>query len=435
MTIRVIHGREPKRPRYRNPKVRLPRQKPVTAYPKVPKRVTRGKARHGLMANYDDKHYMTRVDYLDGVQVGTSEVLRYRRIFAAINARVGNFIDPTPHTYESTKIWYPLGERSVASGGHVVKAVGGFGEDYGYVFDEAEAASQASVYNEVVRKLYDQLRDSDLNLSTDIAEWKQLDRMLEGAFRTAAPRLYRWARKAKNHAKPGMTLDEGRMAIGNAWLAYTYGWRPLLSSIWGLLNFERSICSKRKLKARAKRVVVWSRSVPGVGTTPPYHYTVRHSRRCEIGMTYRVSSPNLFDVTRITSVNPIAIAWELMPYSFVVDWFVDVGGYMRDMEQSFFLGLDFSSGYTTYTDKVIVFGRYSGSWGAGTAINAPFRTVKTRLHREPLLGPPKPRLPRFEPHLGWRRLTSAAALLQQILSPVPDRISRGRFINGVLYPK
>lgn len=386
------------------------------------------------MVSHTDTFNGVENTYMDGVLVGSSSPPRYKRVVAATNVRTGDYVNPTPHSYKITKIWYPQGWYEYPGGGKIRYRKEGTLGGFGYYTDDSEAPSLSTVYNEALSRLYSQVRDSDLALSTDIAEWKQLDHMLEKSFERIAPRLYRFARNAKKKRKSWMTVDQARTAIGNAWLQAQYGWRPLLSSIWELLQFERSISSSRKLKARAQRVNTWTHRVAGTASWPPYHWMVRYSTRCEIGITYRVSSPALFDLTRVTSLNPIAIAWELMPYSFVVDWFVDVGGYMRDWEQSWFLGLDFVRGYVTYTTKEVLVGSYSGSWDQ-SSIEAPFKTITVQLNRSGLTAPPRPKPPSFEPHLGWQRLTSAAALINQILSPHPDRITRTRFINGVLYPK
>lgn len=420
MSIWVIHGRRTWHPPYSRVSKPRRRKKPTTNYARLPKSKPSKRARKGAMSNRNNAFYQTFVTTSPS-GVTTENRVRYRDKFDAVNARSGNFKDPTPHSYVHTQIWYPNGTRNTSTS----TSAGPFGEDYGYILDESEAVSTAAIYNQTLTKLYQQLRDSDLNLSVDVAEWKQLDRMLEKTKMRTIPRLIAFAKRAKRKQRPGMTMEEAKNAIGNSWLEYRYGWRPLLSSIYGLVNFERSIASHRKLMARTTSKVSWHRAIAASGSTPPCSYDVRHSRRCEIGITYRVDQPWLFDATRIVSLNPVAIAWELLPYSFVVDWFLDIGGYMQNLEQSLFLGLTFERGYVTYTDKVEVTGRYQGTWGSsGNSINAPFRTRLTRLGRTPLSAPPRPKMPHFEPHLGWQRMLSAAALLNQILSPDPKLFRR-----------
>jgi hypothetical protein len=369
-----------------------------------------------------DNKFMQNFTFSSPSGTTVSSRVRYRDLFQVILAQSGDFKNPTPHAYERRKIWYANGVRT--TGG--ITETGPFGEDYGFILDEDGAATTASVYNKALKNLYDQIRSSDLNLTVDVAEWKQLDRMLDKMSKRTIPRLIEYARKAKKKQRRGMTLEEAKNAIGNSWLEYRYGWKPLLSSIYGIVNFERSIASHRKLIGRATSKNRWHVFKAASGLNPPQIYDVTHSRRCEIGITYRVSQPWLFDLTRAVSLNPLAIAWELAPYSFVVDWFIDIGGYMQAMEQAMFFGLTFEKGHVTYTDKVDVKGSLKGSFGTAPVrqIDAPFRTILTRLNRSRLLSPPMPRLPGFEPHLGWTRLASAAALLNQILSPDP-KLFRG----------
>lgn len=71
----------------------------------------------------------------------------------------------------------------------------------------------------------------------------------------------------------------------------------------------------------------------------------------------RVTNPNLFLAQQLGLVNPAAVAWELVPFSFIVDWFVDVGTFLESWTD--FVGLAFENGGTlvyrkcsrTYTNR------------------------------------------------------------------------------------
>lgn len=415
MAIRVVHGRAVWHPPYS--KVRLPRlPKKKTNYPRTPYSKPSKVFKQGPMVARDNKFYQT---YTSTNQYGSTQEsrVRFRDIFSPTIAHSGNFVDPTPHAYEHRQYWYPNGTRTSSAS----VDVGPFGEDYGLVLDESGAISQTAIFNQTLKKLYDQVRESSLNLSIDVAEWRQLDRMLVKMRLKTIPKLIALARRARRSRKPGMSIDQARIAIGNSWLELQYGWFPLLMSIFGIATFAQSIASHRKLIARSTSRSTWSVNNPAAGILPPVHWTTKHSRRCEIGITYRVSNPWLFDVSRAASFNPVAVAWELTPFSFVADWLIDIGGYLELLEQSFFAGLTFERGHVTHTDKVEIVGAYKGSWSTNSTIDAPFRMKVTRLSRAPLTGPPRPYLPRFEPRLGWQRLVSAGALLNQLLSPVPRK--------------
>jgi len=58
-------------------------------------------------------------------------------------------------------------------------------------------------------------------------------------------------------------------------------------------------------------------------------------------------------------VNPAAILWELVPYSFVVDWIVPIGQFLENISAG--VGLRFLSGYRTEWTKSAFTHRYVAS--------------------------------------------------------------------------
>lgn len=48
-------------------------------------------------------------------------------------------------------------------------------------------------------------------------------------------------------------------------------------------------------------------------------------------------------------INPVGIAWELVPFSFAVDWFIPVGKFLNSYTD--LAGVDLIRAYTTFTDR------------------------------------------------------------------------------------
>jgi hypothetical protein len=119
-----------------------------------------------------------------------------------------------------------------------------------------------------------------------------------------------------------------------------------------------------------------------------------------------------------TSLNPASIAWENVPYSFVVDWFVDIGGYMRAAETAMLFRSRFIRGYVTQTQYVSMNERVNSSKrGANDFVqcNMYASGVVVTVSRLLLMEFPFPRRPSFKADLGSGRLLNAAALLAQHL--------------------
>jgi hypothetical protein len=117
-------------------------------------------------------------------------------------------------------------------------------------------------------------------------------------------------------------------------------------------------------------------------------------------------------------LNPASIAWELLPYSFVADWFVDIGSFLRSVETAVIYANRFRSGYYSVLLVKNITGLISRSENSGSgslAINAVGFANEIQFRRVVYSGFPLPTVPRFKANLGSRRLLSAAALLTQKL--------------------
>jgi hypothetical protein len=152
-------------------------------------------------------------------------------------------------------------------------------------------------------------------------------------------------------------VDLGRVvsptkSVAENWLALQYGWKPLLADIHGALEAFARYCVQdpevvRGVKGSAKSV---SKSVTELGTTSYYYQKTGESRvatysNCKIGLRYTIDSGLRAFAAQTGFTNPINLAWEVLPYSFVVDWFLPIGPYLETL--SAFDGLAFLDGYVT----------------------------------------------------------------------------------------
>lgn len=116
---------------------------------------------------------------------------------------------------------------------------------------------------------------------------------------------------------------------GNKWLEYIYGWAPTISGAFETAdviasNLQQGSIVKGKVKFKQRR-------------ESQNHYSDLHQYNTGIGRAtghyqYAISDPKLLKLTQLGFTNPASIVWELLPWSFVLDWFVDVGGYINRMD-------------------------------------------------------------------------------------------------------
>ena len=148
---------------------------------------------------------------------------------------------------------------------------------------------------------------------------------------------------AKQLAVP---LEKGKYKhsknISNAWLSLHFGWSPLVEDIYSAMEILDK--PPRELDIRGSAKVVHPRS----GLLDMYGSGIYSFRTavCRMGAKQVVTNAALAQMAQLGLVNPASVAWELVPYSFVVDWFGNVGQVLSSYSD--FAGLDLEHPYTTH---------------------------------------------------------------------------------------
>lgn len=287
----------------------------------------------------------------------------------------------------------------------------------------------SNAYNQALSRLYDKLR-GDIDLSVDLAESHKTKTMMRDTIRSMASLATTFRKMRRANPRDW----------GNLWLEYTYGWKPLVSSIYGagkkLMTGGPKGPGFLHVTASASEQMLngTTRDIRDFGNVSS-SYRIRRfylTGRCRFDCVYQVNNSELVALGGFTSLNPVSIAWELTPYSFVVDWFINFGGYLRNFESALLYRTSFLQGYSTQTSL-------GECWSSlvGTQVTASGGTVFTTSNdmkgterftekrRTVLTLTPFPRPPRFDPHLGASRLISGASLLGQMLTSLEHTKSYG----------
>jgi hypothetical protein len=131
----------------------------------------------------------------------------------------------------------------------------------------------------------------------------------------------------RNRAK----WDKAKSA-SSKWLEFHFGWSPLIGDIYDGATVLTSPWKDEPVRVGAssrERVVAAPPGLYSMGRIYDMRYFVRNA--AEI----RITNPNLYQLSQWGLTNPLEVAWELVPFSFVVDWFTNLGsmiGSMSDLQ-------------------------------------------------------------------------------------------------------
>lgn len=115
--------------------------------------------------------------------------------------------------------------------------------------------------------------------------------------------------------------------VAGRWLELQYGWKPLLSDIYESAKAYEALTSpprKNRISVSIRKSTPWDSSAsPSLFS---FKGVIEERSRIIYEMTETLSAPRSLGLT-----DPLSVAWELVPYSFVVDWFVPIGSYLENL--------------------------------------------------------------------------------------------------------
>jgi hypothetical protein len=220
--------------------------------------------------------------------------------------------------------------------------------------------------SEALNKCYEKFKgkvyDNQAQWAVNLVEWRQAEEMIFGAANTcrrawnALRRGNFWQflkelnlpREGKRWSKPNEAAKK--------WLQYHFGWEPLFNDIYESCLILEKTLGPRLVVARATKhgdfyrdgkYVRFSLDVPG--------FYIRYLMQAKVEIT----NPNLHRATSLGLMNPLEVVWEVLPFSFVVDWFIPIGTFLNSFCP--FFGLALTDSFTTRS----AFG-HGRQWQKGT---------------------------------------------------------------------
>lgn len=146
------------------------------------------------------------------------------------------------------------------------------------------------------------------------------------------------------------------------------------------------------------------------------HQTFTLESRVTLAALVRVSNPNLWLAERAGTLNAAAVAWDLVPWSFIVNMFVNTGQVVNSITDFYGLSFEEQSRTVTTFGTLHAYARMSNP-PPGKAYPSELRSEELLVHRS--LGPfPRPPLTFKVPDASWSTVAMAASLFIQKLPPL-----------------
>lgn len=207
-------------------------------------------------------------------------------------------------------------------------------------------------------------------------------------------------------------------AFANNWLEFSFGWLPLMGDIYTSVDVLQRQYPSALVRGRANVDEDWLR------VTNPLWYNYSTSRNVtragvRIAATATIENPNLFRANQLGLVNPLTLLYEIVPFSFVLNWFVNVEEFLSSYTD--FTGVKLSNPYITRFQRTVTTkverntNVFAQPYGKVTFYSSQYESVSVSR----TLGYPSGPSLRVRPP--WRlqpwRAANAVALLLQALKP------------------
>lgn len=225
---------------------------------------------------------------------------------------------------------------------------------------------EAETYSRLRSRLY----KGSAALGVTLGEWRSSREMITSRYR----QMTLQASSFEQHARRVLFLRGRRKRIaldklGGQYLEMVFGWKPMLTDIYAAC---RTVVDDRPasfwVRARAQTYFEESKVTTGYPTYQKRSCagTVRHARVTRV----EVTNPNTWLRERAGLNNPAAVAWDLVPWSWVINLFSNVGSLVNSITD--FAGLSFPDGvtikaYELNIDQVVSQDYVSGPYGGSVS--------------------------------------------------------------------
>lgn len=248
-----------------------------------------------------------------------------------------------------------------------VKLAGTVGTNNGNAMLYAPILERLISDQERERLLVDLLKrtgDQKWSMGQAVVEGREAVTMIGSAARSLANALSHAVRKDwrglarslnTSPKKAGKHADD----VASGWLAYSFGWTPLVDDITSAALFLGDLFDNDKLLIMSRGQLKRDTIVASSGTfaqttggsvvvTTSFEDREKTTSDLKMSLYYTVTSDKLYEMTRYGIIGA-STPWAVMPMSFLVDWVLPIGDFLAALDAR--MGLTYQGGSYTHFDK------------------------------------------------------------------------------------
>jgi len=199
--------------------------------------------------------------------------------------------------------------------------------------------------NEALARFNGKLRKGSASLGVTLASWAQSREMIVKRLKPVGDLVEDAYKSLRKYPAKRRSIAHKREPLANQVLETEFGWKPLFDDVRAALT---TVCQDgvptQYVKGRAKGHYTDERSFP----SNRYRYDGPIS--CTVAASVTIDNPNLWLLNRMGLINPLTVAWDLVPWSFVVNMFVNCNQMISSVSDE--VGLIIGDRSTTYSSQL-----------------------------------------------------------------------------------
>jgi hypothetical protein len=260
--------------------------------------------------------------------------------------------------------------------------------------------------NAALSKFRGKVRSGDASLGVTLASWRQSRDMITSRLNKinllfdSALRKRTVVRRASKTRRTANAVLEGE-----------FGWVPLLADVHAAVFTVAGRVPPEWVRAAHKLKVLQVDN--NLDSNPRIYQTLTGDASIVISANVAITNPNAWLLNKAGLINPLTVAWDLVPWSFVVNMFVNVNQVLSSLTDD--VGLTYSNGSITRSSSVLREQRAVRVVSPSEAYTS-FANVKCKTKdRESFVTLPTPRLSFKVPNFSWETAVIASSLIVQKL--------------------